>query len=103
MTAFAQHVFPIERLENRDTGEVIYLPFGRTFVDTEVSLEKAELIYREYDEDGRLTALFILAPEHPRILCWKLTQNYAARRRGDADIFPDLPVDVYEDITDRIQ
>ena len=34
MTAFAQHVFPIERLENRDTGEVIYLPFGQTFVDT---------------------------------------------------------------------
>lgn len=91
-------VFPIERLENFDTGEVRYVPLGQTFFDDEKTLERDGLMHFEYD--GKCSRIFTLAPEHPRVLCWQLSQNFAARRRGEADVFPGLQVDVYTEISE---
>lgn len=97
--AFAHHTFPIERFENRDTGQVVYVPFGQTFVDDEKMLVRDGLLHIEHDEDGHIRAVFVLAPLDPRILCWKLSQNHLARRRGQPDVWTDLPVNVYEEIS----
>jgi hypothetical protein len=85
--------YPIERPID---GRVVYLSEGRASPDTAQTLERDGLVRCQYDEDGKYVSTFVLDRDDVRVICWQLTVNADARRRGREDVFKNLPADLVE-------
>jgi hypothetical protein len=92
-------VVAIEKLSHPD-GRVVYLPEGEASPDTAQTLERDGLVRYQYDEDGKYVSAFVLDPDNVRVICWQLTVNADARRRGLEDVFKNLPADLVENFPD---
>lgn len=82
----------IQKWQHPTNGTVIYFPVGQELPDTEQTLVQAGLL------GCRSDGVVVLDTRSPRVICWQLTQNAAARRCGHGDIWEDLPADLYEDL-----
>ena len=56
----------------------------------------ARLDYRLLPRYGKYVSTFVLDPDNVRVICWQLTVNADARRRGREDVFKNLPADLVE-------
>ena len=95
-------VLAIERLSHSD-GRIIYLPKGQASPDTAQTLERDGLIQCQYDEHGKYVSTIVHDPHSLRVLCWQVTVNSAARRRGRGDVFTHLPAELVENFPDSAE
>ena len=84
-----EHV-AIQRWQRPTDGAVIYVPEGQDLPDTVKTLEQDGLIVAE---GGKYV---VRDPHNVRVICWQLTVNADARRRGLGDVFTNLPADLIE-------
>ena len=77
-------------------GVPIYLPEGQEFFDTIETLERDGLVSRKYDEHGKYVRTIVHDAENVRVLCWQLTVNAAAHRRGREPVFTDLKAELID-------
>jgi len=84
----------IQKLRHPTSGKTIYMPEGQALPDTVQTLERDGLIVCQHD--GRGDTYTVHDPRNVRVICWMLTINADARRRGRGDVFTNLPADLID-------
>jgi hypothetical protein len=67
------------------------------------TLERDGLIQCQHDEHGKYVSTIVHDPHNLRVLCWQLTVNAAARRRGREPVFTSLPAELVENFSDSAE